>query len=205
MLRTTCHHECFLSVRQFRCSSTFVAASQTSISLTPIQEKFARLFMSIASELWLRGAIDTVEEVFAHAARDPLGDPRRLISFRALWPALLPCLSYFFWPLFALFRGFCFPSFEFGFLFLGLCGMSSVRVHYMCSYTYPRGAADSRPMPWTRLSYSGLHRCFPVVLPVGHPGAPVSSTRLPIWFVNQQMECDDSAVCLFYGRVALWT
>ena len=29
-----------------------------------MQEKFARLFMSIASELWLRDAIDTVEEVF---------------------------------------------------------------------------------------------------------------------------------------------
>ena len=34
-----------------------------------MQEKFARLFMSIASELWLRNAIDTVEEVFAHAVR----------------------------------------------------------------------------------------------------------------------------------------
>ena len=34
-----------------------------------MQEKFARLFMSIASELWLRGVIETVEEVFAHAAR----------------------------------------------------------------------------------------------------------------------------------------
>ena len=34
-----------------------------------MQEKFARLFMSTASELWLRDAIDTVEEVFAHAAR----------------------------------------------------------------------------------------------------------------------------------------
>ena len=35
-----------------------------------MQEKFARLFMSIAAELWLRDAIDTVEEVFAHAARN---------------------------------------------------------------------------------------------------------------------------------------
>jgi len=34
-----------------------------------MQKKFARLFMSIASELWLRGVIETVEEVFAHAAR----------------------------------------------------------------------------------------------------------------------------------------
>ena len=34
-----------------------------------MQEKFACLFMSIASELWLRDAIDTIEEVFAHAAR----------------------------------------------------------------------------------------------------------------------------------------
>ena len=35
-----------------------------------MEEKFARLFMSIAAELWLRDAIDTVEEVFAHAARN---------------------------------------------------------------------------------------------------------------------------------------
>ena len=43
--------------------------AKLTISLTSMQEKFARLFMSIASELWLRDAIDTVEEVFAHAAR----------------------------------------------------------------------------------------------------------------------------------------
>ena len=43
--------------------------AKLTISLTSIQEKFARLFMSIASELWLRGVIETVEEVFAHAAR----------------------------------------------------------------------------------------------------------------------------------------
>ena len=43
--------------------------AKLTISLTAIQEKFARLFMSIASELWLRGVIETVEEVFAHAAR----------------------------------------------------------------------------------------------------------------------------------------
>ena len=42
--------------------------AKLTISLTSMQEKFARLFMSIASELWLRDAIDTVEEVFAHAA-----------------------------------------------------------------------------------------------------------------------------------------
>ena len=43
--------------------------AKLTISLTSMQEKFARLFMSIASELWLRDAIDTVEDVFAHAAR----------------------------------------------------------------------------------------------------------------------------------------
>ena len=43
--------------------------AKLTISLTSMQEKFARLFMSIASELWLRGVIGTVEEVFAHAAR----------------------------------------------------------------------------------------------------------------------------------------
>ena len=42
--------------------------AKLTISLTSMQEKFARLLMSIASELWLRGAIGTVEEVFAHAA-----------------------------------------------------------------------------------------------------------------------------------------
>ena len=44
--------------------------AKLTISLTSMQEKFARLFMSIAAELWLRDAIDTVEEVFAHAARN---------------------------------------------------------------------------------------------------------------------------------------
>ena len=43
--------------------------AKLTISLTSMQEKFARLFMSIASELWLRGVIEKVEEVFAHAAR----------------------------------------------------------------------------------------------------------------------------------------
>jgi len=37
--------------------------AKLTISLTSIQEKFARLFMSIASELWLRDAIDTVEGI----------------------------------------------------------------------------------------------------------------------------------------------
>ena len=44
--------------------------AKLTISLTSIQDKFARLFMSIASELWLRGAIDTVEEVFRQVARN---------------------------------------------------------------------------------------------------------------------------------------
>ena len=43
--------------------------AKLTISLTSMQEKFARLFMSIASELWLRSMIGTVEKVFAHAAR----------------------------------------------------------------------------------------------------------------------------------------
>ena len=37
--------------------------AKLTISLTSIQDKFARLFMSIAAELWLRDAIDTMEEV----------------------------------------------------------------------------------------------------------------------------------------------
>jgi len=44
--------------------------AKLTISWTSIQDKFARLFMSIAAELWLRDAIDTVEEVFAYAARN---------------------------------------------------------------------------------------------------------------------------------------
>ena len=44
--------------------------AKLTISSTSMQEKFARLFMSIAAELWLRDAIDTVEEVFTHAARN---------------------------------------------------------------------------------------------------------------------------------------
>ena len=44
--------------------------AKLTISLTSIQDKFARLFMSIAAELWLRDAMDTVEEVFKQAARN---------------------------------------------------------------------------------------------------------------------------------------
>ena len=44
--------------------------AKLTISLTSIQDKFARLFMSIAAELWLRDAIDTVEEVFRQVARN---------------------------------------------------------------------------------------------------------------------------------------
>ena len=44
--------------------------AKLTISLTSIQDKFARLFMSIAAELWVRGAIDTVEEVFRQVARN---------------------------------------------------------------------------------------------------------------------------------------
>ena len=43
---------------------------------------------------------------------------------------------------------------------LGLLGMSSVWVLYMGSCIHPRGAVGSRPMPWTRLRCSELHRCF---------------------------------------------
>ena len=50
------------------------------------------------------------------------------------------------------------------------------------------GAGVSRPMPWTSLCCSELHRCFPVFLPAGQPGAPASSTRLPTWFVTGQKD-----------------
>jgi hypothetical protein len=44
--------------------------AKLTISLTSIQEKFAKLFMTIATELWLRGRIDTLETVFQAAARN---------------------------------------------------------------------------------------------------------------------------------------
>ena len=70
------------------------------------------------------------------------------------------------------------------FFFLGLLGTSSVWVLYLGSCIHPRGAVVSRPMPWTRLCCSEPHRCTPVVFPLGLPGAPTSSTRLPAWFVS---------------------
>ena len=47
--------------------------AKLTISLTSIQEKFAKLFMTIAAELWLRGRIDTLETVFQAAVT---GHPR---------------------------------------------------------------------------------------------------------------------------------
>ena len=44
--------------------------AKLTMSLTSIQDKFARLFMSIAAELWLRDAMDKVEEVFKQADRN---------------------------------------------------------------------------------------------------------------------------------------
>ena len=44
--------------------------AKLTISLTSIQDKFARLFMTIAAELWLRGRIETVEAVFQVVARN---------------------------------------------------------------------------------------------------------------------------------------
>ena len=48
------------------------------------------------------------------------------------------------------------------------------------------GVIVSRPMPWTSLCCSELHRCIPVFLPAGQPGAPASSTSLPTWFVSRR-------------------
>ena len=44
--------------------------AKLTISLTSIQEKFAKLFMNIAAELWLRGRIDTLDTVFQATARN---------------------------------------------------------------------------------------------------------------------------------------
>ena len=43
--------------------------AKLTISLT-IQDKFAKLFMTIAAELWLRGCIETLEAVFQAAPRN---------------------------------------------------------------------------------------------------------------------------------------
>ena len=43
--------------------------AKLTISLTSIQDKFAKLFMTIAAELWLPGRIETLETVFQAAAR----------------------------------------------------------------------------------------------------------------------------------------
>ena len=49
--------------------------AKLTISLTSIQEKFARLFMSIASELWLRGVIETVH-LLSYSKGGVPGHPR---------------------------------------------------------------------------------------------------------------------------------
>ena len=41
-----------------------------SLTLTSIQDKFAKLFMTIAAELWLRGRVDTLKTVFQATARN---------------------------------------------------------------------------------------------------------------------------------------
>ena len=40
-----------------------MAPSQVDLIATAIQEKFARIFMTVASELWLRSQLATAEEV----------------------------------------------------------------------------------------------------------------------------------------------
>ena len=44
--------------------------AKVTISLTPFQDKFARLFMTIAAELWLRGLKDNIDAVFQTVARN---------------------------------------------------------------------------------------------------------------------------------------
>ena len=44
--------------------------AKLTISLTSIQDKFAKLFMTIAAELWLRGRIETLEAVLQAAATE---------------------------------------------------------------------------------------------------------------------------------------
>ena len=56
--------------RQPRRTSGLLLQAKLTISLTSIQDKFAKLFMTIAAELWLRGRIETLEAVFEAAARN---------------------------------------------------------------------------------------------------------------------------------------
>ena len=43
--------------------------ARLTLSLTAIQEKFARILLSVACELWLRGQIASVEDVLQQTAR----------------------------------------------------------------------------------------------------------------------------------------
>ena len=43
--------------------------ARLTLSLTAIQEKFARILLSVACELWLRGQIASVEDVLLQTAR----------------------------------------------------------------------------------------------------------------------------------------
>ena len=62
--------EYFLPARQPRRLPALWLQAKLTISLTSIQDKFAKLFMTIAAELWLRGRIETLEAVFQAAARN---------------------------------------------------------------------------------------------------------------------------------------
>ena len=88
-------------------------------------------------------------------------------------------------------------------LLLSLFWVSSVRWLYVVGCIYLRGAVGSRPKPWTRLRCSESHWSNPVVLPVGQPGAPASSTSLPAWFVSWWTGIGDSAACLLCGWVVV--
>ena len=81
--------------------------------------------------------------------------------------------------------------------------MSFVRWLYGVGLVYLRGAVVSRPKPWTRLRCSESHWSNPVVLPLGQPGAPASSTSLPAWFVSWWTGIGDSAACLLCGWVGV--
>ena len=64
------------------------------------------------------------------------------------------------------------------------------------------GAVVSRPMPWTSLCCSELHRCIPVVLPVGQPGAPAKQHKPASMARHWTERCGNSAACLLSGWVA---
>ena len=66
-LGTAPHQHLFYTL-QPRCATSTVAPKLT-ISLAPFQDKFAKPFLTIAAELWLRGCVEAIDSTFQLVAR----------------------------------------------------------------------------------------------------------------------------------------